>query len=113
MILVAGPDVDGLGDALEALGAEVVRVEGIANRESLAAAGLDDADTLVLTDMDDASAIPVAKEANPDIKVVTYATDSLPEFARGQTDLAIDPALLSAEVVADELVEGLVGEQAE
>ncbi|RLM89873.1 CTP synthetase [Halobellus sp. Atlit-38R] len=113
MILVAGPDIDGLGDALEALGADVVRVEGMANRESLSAAGLDDADTLVLTDMDDASAIPVAKEANPDIKVVTYATDSLPEFARGQTDLAIDPALLSVEVVADELVEGLVGEQAE
>ncbi|RLM57299.1 CTP synthetase [Halobellus sp. Atlit-31R] len=112
-VLVAGPDVDGLGDALEARGAAVVRVAGIATRDSLTAAGLDEADTLVLTDMDDASAIPVAKEAKPDVRIVTYATDSLPEFARGQTDLAIDPALLSVDVVADELVEGLVGEQSE
>nr|WP_311171734.1 CTP synthetase [Halobellus sp. ZY16] len=106
MILIAGADVDGLGDALESAGANVVRLEGIATRESLSAAGLADADTLVLTEMDDASAIPVAKEANPDVRVVTYAPDSLPEFARGQTDLAVDPALLSAEVVAEELVNG-------
>ncbi|MGQ4555188.1 DUF7126 family protein [Halobellus sp. GM3] len=106
MILVAGTDTDDLGDALAALGVDVVRVDGTATRESLVAAGLDDADTLVLTEMDDASAIPVAKEANPDVRVVTYARDTLPEFARGQTDLAIDPALLSADVVADELVGG-------
>ena len=106
MILIAGSDVDGLGDELEAVGADVVRLEGIATQESLAAAGLDDADTLVLTEMDDASAIPVAKETNPDVRVVTYATDSLPEFARGQTDLAVDPALLSADVVAEELADG-------
>jgi len=106
MILIAGPDTDGLADELEALGAEVVRVEGIATRESLDAAGLAEAHTLVLTEMDDASAIPVAKEANTQVRIVTYSRDSLPEFARGQTDLAIDPALLSVDIVAEELVDG-------
>ena len=103
-VLVAGPDADGLGEAVEHLGAEVVRVEGFASAESLDAAGLPDADVFVLTDMDDAVAIAVAKEANPDVKVVTYADESLPEYARRQADLAVDPALLGPETVAEELV---------
>ena len=103
-VLVAGPDTDGLGEAVADLGADVVRVEGIASTESLGDAGLPDADVLVLTDMDDAAAISVAKEANPDVKVVTYADESLPEYARRQADLAVDPALLSPETVAEELV---------
>jgi len=104
--ILAGPDDAGLAGELESLGAEVVRVEGIATRESLDDAGLEAAHTLVLTEMDDASAIPVAKEANTEVRVVTYSRDSLPEFARGQADLAIDPALLSPAVVADELANG-------
>ncbi|WP_144903722.1 DUF7126 family protein [Halobellus captivus] len=107
MILLTGSDADGLGDALESLGADVVRIEGIATRESLVDAGIQDARALVLTEMDDASAIPVAKETNPDIRVFTYSRDSLPEFARGQTDLAVDPALLSADIVAEELLDSL------
>ena len=107
MILVAGSDPDGLGDALEAAGAEVVRVEGIATRESLVAAGIEEATALVLTEMDDASAIPVAKEMQTEIRVVAYSRDTLPEFARGQADLAVDPALLAAEVVAEELLASL------
>jgi len=109
MIILAGPDDDGLAEELEALGAEVVRVDGIATRESLDAAGLEEAHTLVLTEMDDASAIPVAKEANTEVRIVTYSRDSLPEFARGQADLAIDPDLLTADVVADELANGESG----
>ena len=105
MIILAGPDDEGLTAALEALGAEVVRVEGIVTRDSLDAAGLDAAHTLVLTEMDDASAIPVAKEANTEVRIVTYTRDSLPEFARGQADLAIDPALLAPDVVAEELAD--------
>ena len=112
MIILAGPDDDGLAGELEALGAEIVRVEGIATRESLDAAGLAEAHTLVLTEMDDASAIPVAKEANTDVRIVTYSRESLPEFARGQADLAIDPALLTSEVVADELANGHAEERA-
>ncbi|MCO8268298.1 CTP synthetase [Haloferax sp. Atlit-12N] len=102
--IVAGTDPDGLGEALETEGATVVRVSGIASADSLGEAGIEDADLFVLTDMDDATAISVAKELNPDVRVVTYAYDSLPEFATAQADLAIDPNLLAVDVVAEELV---------
>jgi hypothetical protein len=102
-IVIAGGDDEGLATALEAAGATVSRVEGVATRHSLSAAGIDDADVLLLTDMADATAISVAKDQNPDVRVVTYATDSLPEFAKAQADLALDPALFSPDLVAEEL----------
>lgn len=101
--ILSGADEDGLGDALSAEGVSVTRVEGAATRDSLTAAGLDEADLFVVTDMSDATAIAVAKEDRTDLRVVTYTRDSLPEFARGQTDLAVDPDLLSVDVVAEEL----------
>lgn len=103
-VVLSGSDYDGVAAALEAAGAEVRRVDGIATQRSLDAVGIEDADVFLLTDMDDATAISVAKDANPDVRVVTYATDSLPEFARAQADLALDPALFSPDLVADELV---------
>lgn len=103
MVVLAGPDEHGLGAALADRGAEVARVEDVATRTSLADAGVERADLFVLTDMADATAIPVALDVNPDLRVVTYATESLPEFARGQADLAVDPALLPTDVVAAEL----------
>jgi hypothetical protein len=103
-VVIAGADDGGVAAALEAAGAEVRRVDGVATQRSLAAVDIAEADVLLLTDMDDATAISVAKDANPDVRVVTYATDSLPEFARAQADLALDPALFSPELVADELV---------
>jgi Trk K+ transport system NAD-binding subunit len=102
--VVSGPDADGLGAALAAIGVEVVHVDGVPTRETLTDAGIDEADVFVLTAMEDATAIAVAREANPDVRVVTYARESLPEFARAQADLAVDPALLEAAVVAEELV---------
>jgi hypothetical protein len=101
--VIAGADGDGLGDALEAEGVEVTRVEGIATAESLEAAGIDDADLFVLTDVDDATAVPVAKDRNPGLRIVFYARESLPEFVSGQADLAVDPELLGPDVVAEEL----------
>ncbi|WP_380681732.1 DUF7126 family protein [Salinigranum sp. GCM10025319] len=102
-IVIAGEDDEGLAATLEAAGATVRRVDGVATRNSLSAAGIDDADVFLLTDMADATAISVAKNQNPDVRVVTYATDSLPEFARAQADLALDPALFSPDLVAEEL----------
>jgi voltage-gated potassium channel Kch len=102
-VVVAGADEDGVGTALEAAGADVVRVDTVATRQSLSDAAIDEADVFLLTDMADATAISVAKDANPDVRVVTYATDSLPEFARAQADLALDPALFTPELVAEEL----------
>lgn len=102
--VVVGPDGHGLGAALDAAGVEVVRVEGVPTADRLDAAGIDRAELYVVTDVGETSTIPVALEGNADLRVVVYADGSLPEFARRQTDLAVDPALLDAETVAEELV---------
>jgi len=103
--VVAGPDTENLGDALESLGVAVTRIDGAVTGGSLEDAGIADAALFVLTDLSEATGIAVAKEHNPDVRAVVYARETLPEFARGQTDLAVDPELLSARAVADELVD--------
>ncbi|KTG09179.1 CTP synthetase [Haloprofundus marisrubri] len=102
--ILCGPDENGLADALEAEGVELTHIDGVVTRPSLEDAGVVDAELVVLTDVAEATAIPLAKELNPDVRVVVYAEQSLPEFAKGQADLAVDPKLLDASVVADELV---------
>ncbi|MFB6194928.1 MAG: CTP synthetase [Haloplanus sp.] len=99
----AGPDRDDLGAALESHGIEVARVEGVLTASALDEAGVADADLFVLTNLDEATAIPVAKDRNPGIRVVVYSHDSLPEFVRGQTDIAMDPDLFGVDLVAEEL----------
>ncbi|WP_049983508.1 hypothetical protein [Halorubrum sp. BV1] len=101
--IVAGPDPHGLGDELTDCGVTVRRIEGLVSAETLRDAGIDEAAYVVLTDVEEATGIPVAKEINPDVLAVTYAERSLPEFVAGVADLAVDPALMDAEMVAEEL----------
>jgi hypothetical protein len=101
--ILAGPDHDDLGPALEGEGIDVSRVDGILTASVLDDAGIADADLFVLTDLDEATAISVVKDQNPDVRIVVYSHDSLPEFARGQTDLAMDPDLFGVDMVAEEL----------
>ncbi|WP_253738280.1 DUF7126 family protein [Halohasta salina] len=101
--IVAGSDPEGLVDALEAEGLSVTRITDTVSASTLDDAGIDDADLLVLTDVAEATGISVAKDRNPDVRAVVYSRESLPEFAKGQADLAVDPALLAADVVAEEL----------
>ncbi|MUW14509.1 CTP synthetase [Halorubrum sp. CBA1125] len=103
MAIVAGPDDYGLGEELAALGVAVNRIEGLVTAEALREAGVERAAYFVLTDVDEATGIPVAKELNPDVFAVTYADRSLPEFVAGIADLAIDPALMDPAIVAEEL----------
>jgi hypothetical protein len=103
-VVVAGADERGLGDALASRGATVSRVDGVLTAERLAEAGIDDADVYVLTDLEEATSIAVVGERNPNTRIVVYSDDSLPEFVRGITDLAVDPALVDASVVAEELL---------
>jgi len=58
---------------------------------------------LVLTEVELATAVPVAKDLNEDVRIVLYADGSLPDFASRQADLLVDPDLLDAEAVAAEL----------
>jgi hypothetical protein len=101
--VVAGPDSDGLGDALEAQGIAVSRVDGLANLPALEESGIEQADLYVLTDVGQATSIPVVVDLVGEIRVVVYSRESLPEFAKGQADFLVDPALLDATTVAEEL----------
>ncbi len=104
-VVLVGPD-RGLVAAFEEHGADVSRVEGVAVRDELEAAGVADADVVVFTDTGEASAVPVARKIAPGVRVVFYTPDSVPEFVTPSADLAIDPALLDPETVVDELVRG-------
>lgn len=101
--VIAGADLNGIGDALAAEGVDVVRATGTADRPALEEAGIADADLLVVTEAGLATTIPVAKELNPDVRVLVYADGSLPEFARGQAGHIVDPDLLTPEFVASEV----------
>jgi single-stranded DNA-specific DHH superfamily exonuclease len=101
--VIAGPDDGELGRALETEGVELTTVDGVASRPALEDAAIHDADLFVLTDVGQATAIAVAKDVNPDVRVVVYDEDSIPEFARSQADLIVDPHLLDASAVAEEL----------
>lgn len=107
----AGVDTEGLADELRDRGATVSVVDGIANRPALEEAGVHDADVFVLTDAGQATSIVVARDLNPDVRVVAYTADSLPEFTSGQQVLAMDPALFDADVVAEELTAEGDGEE--
>jgi len=108
-VIVAGPDEHGVGEELSALGATVSRIEDVVSTATLEAAGIGEAAYLVLTDVEEATGIPVAKELNPAVTVVTYADASLPAFVAAVADLAIDPALVGPVVVAEEIAAGDVG----
>jgi 3-deoxy-D-manno-octulosonic acid (KDO) 8-phosphate synthase len=101
-VIVAGTDDHDIAAAVEAVGHTVSRVD-VANRPALEEAGILDTAVYVLTEMQQATSISVAKDLNDDLKVVVYAEGSLPEFATRQTDLMVDPELLDPEAVAAEL----------
>ena len=102
--VVTGPDPEELGDALEARDVSVARIDGAPNRPALEEGGISEADLFVLTDVGHATAIPIALNLAADLRVVVYTRESLPEFAKGQADLLVDPALLDPETVAEEIV---------
>jgi Trk K+ transport system NAD-binding subunit len=101
-VIVAGTDDHDIAAAIDAEDFDVTCVD-VANRSALEEAEIQDADVFVLTEVQQATAIPVAKELNEDLRLVVYADGSLPDFARGQADLLVDPALLDTTTVAEEL----------
>lgn len=101
--IVIGPELNDLSEALAASG-DCSRLEGTASREQLLDAGIEAAALLVITDVGLATAIPIARELNSDLRIVVYAAESLPEFARPGTDLILDPDLIDPQAVAEELL---------
>ncbi|MFB6142686.1 MAG: CTP synthetase [Halorientalis sp.] len=103
--VIAGPDDHDIAAALADAGLTVTVAAGTANRPALEEAGILEADVLVLTNTALATSIPVAKDLNPDLEVVVYAEESLPDFAAGQADILLDPALFDTAAVAEELAD--------
>lgn len=101
--IIAGPD-RGIESELRRHGTETVRLNGLATGESLDEADIGRADVLFITDVDEATAVSVAKDRNPSVRVIFYIPDAVPEFVRGQLDLAVDPDLLGPDVVVEEVV---------
>ncbi len=101
-VIVAGADTEEIASAIQKAGHDVTAID-IANQSALDDAGIERAGALILTDVSQATAVPIAKEHNPEIRAVVYARESLPEFVRGQVDLAVDPELLDPDTVAEEL----------
>lgn len=102
--VVLGADEHGLGDALAAEGVSVTRLAGPTTREGLREAGIEEADLLAVTEATLATAIPVARELAGELRIVVYAGGTVPEFVRGQPALIVDPELMTAATVAEELV---------
>lgn len=101
-VVIAGPDDAAIADAVREEGHEVT-VAPVGNRPGLEEAAIHEADVYLLTDMDQATSIAVAKDLAPDVRVIVYAEGSLPDFATRQADVVVDPALLEPETVAAEL----------
>ena len=101
--IVSGPDEDDITGALENEGVEVRRVESPLSRPRLEEAGIVEADLYVLTDVAEATTIPIAYDLNDNLRTLTYTRETIPEFVKGQLDLAIDPRLVEPDVVAEEL----------
>ena len=102
-VIIIGPDDAGLGAAFRDRSASVKHIAEFASQRTLRAAGVADAAVLVLTDVAQATAIPVARECAPDITVLVYSDSSLPEFAAPLADYIIDPAAIPPSVVVDEI----------
>ncbi|MEF8775710.1 MAG: CTP synthetase [Haloarculaceae archaeon] len=100
--VVVGGDEQEIGEALESAGFAVATAR-VGNRPGLEEAGVHDADLFVLTDLEQATSITVAHDLNEEVRIVVYAGGSLPDFATRQTDLMVDPDLLSPAAVAEEL----------
>lgn len=100
-VIIVGSDPYEIGAAVEAAGLTAVTVD-VGNRSALEENGIHEAETFVLTEVEQATSIAVAKDLNPELKVVVYGDGSLPDFARGQADLLLDPSLFDPEDVAAE-----------
>lgn len=101
-VVLVGSDPVDIADALDTAGHSTT-IADVGNRPGLEEAGIHEAEVCLLTEMEQATSIAVAKDLNPDLRVVVYAEGSLPDFASRQTDLVVDPNLLGPDAVAEEL----------
>lgn len=104
-IIVSQPDSTAIGDALVDEGADVTHVDRPITRRELERANVADATVFILTDADEATAIPLVREINPDTRIVVYTNDGITDFASHQADLVLSPAGIERTIVVETLLE--------
>lgn len=100
-VLIVGPDEFDITARFRETDISAIHLDGVPVGADLDDAGIEEAKVVLLTHVDHASLIPVAKERNPDIQIVLYTSARLPPFASRQADVAIDQALVEVEEVID------------
>lgn len=104
-IIVTEPDEADIGAALTDAGATVQLVARPITTSVLEQARIGETDIFVLTDPAEAIAIPILREIQPDVRIVVYAGEGLPDFASHQADLVLSPTGLEQDVVVEALLE--------
>ena len=99
-VVTVGIDIESI-DALRDAGHDVSVAEGY-GEDTLREAGVEDADAVVVGSGYPTQVV-VAKDINPDARVVVVA-DDVPEFVRGNADLILSSKL--ADSLPDALEEG-------
>lgn len=105
LAIVTTPDDRDLASALRDAGIEVRLVERPISTSALEQAGIEEATLFVLTESEEATSIPIARELNPDVRVVVYASTGVPEFANHQADLVLAPDTFDQSMVVDALLD--------
>ena len=104
-IIVTTPDDADIAAALEEADASVTVIDHPITGPKLEDAGIDDTSLFILTDPAEATAIPLTRELNADIRIVVYGATGLPEFATHQADLVLSSDAIDQAVVVEELLD--------
>ena len=107
-IILGGDGATDLTAALQDTGVCVERIPAPITADSLETAGIETAAMYVLTDPNEATSIPIAREQNPDIDVVVIAPDSLPDFANHLADLVVRPDHFEQTLLIEEITRRLI-----
>lgn len=103
--IITTPNAKPLSDALRGAGVDVTTVDPPISTSVLEEARITDADLYILTTPDEATSIPIAREHNPDVRVVVYSKAGVPEFASHQADLVLSPGEIDREVIVEALLD--------
>ena len=103
-IIIGGSTAEGIEQQLADAGQEVTRLDQVLTSSVLESAGIESAAVFLLTDATEATAIPLAREQNPDISIIVYSTESIPEFCKPIADMIVHPGAVSNDVLVEEIL---------
>ena len=102
-IIVGGDGGTELVGSLREEGFAIDRVPAPVTARALEDSGIGEAAMFVLTDVDEATSIPIARELNAGLDVIVLSRTSLPEFASPIADLVVHPDAIDPSMLVEEL----------